>query len=69
MQTRRLRQVFESEERLQGPGDEGRPAPRPRLLLGHCRAILMKTKNRHYLSFWSYGKRQLYGRAVESVQV
>jgi len=28
----------------------------------------MRTKNRYYLSFLEYGKRQLYGRAAETVQ-
>jgi len=28
----------------------------------------MKTKNRYYLGSWEYGKWQLYGRAVETVQ-
>ena len=28
----------------------------------------MKAKNRYYLGLWEYGKRQLYGRAVETVQ-
>jgi hypothetical protein len=28
----------------------------------------MKTKNRNYLGSWEYGKWQLYGRAVETVQ-
>jgi hypothetical protein len=28
----------------------------------------MKTKNRYDLGYWEYGKWQLYGRAVESVQ-
>jgi hypothetical protein len=28
----------------------------------------MKTKNRYYLSFREYGKPQLYGSAVDSVQ-
>jgi hypothetical protein len=36
--------------------------------LRHYRAILMKTKNRYYLGSWEYGKWQLYGRAVETVQ-
>ena len=39
-----------------------RPAPR------QYRAILMKTKNRYDLGFLDYGKWQLYGRAVETVQ-
>lgn len=32
------------------------------------RAFLISTKNRNYLSLWDYGKPQLYGRAVVSVQ-
>ena len=32
------------------------------------RAILMKTENRLNLSVWEYGKPQLYGRAVATVQ-
>jgi hypothetical protein len=40
-----------------------RPSP-----LRHYRANLMKTKNRYNLESWEYGKWQLYGRAVETVQ-
>jgi len=36
--------------------------------LRHYRAILMKTKNRYDLGFLDYGKWQLYGSAVETVQ-
>jgi hypothetical protein len=32
------------------------------------RAILMRAQNLLYLSDWEYGKPQLYGSAMESVQ-
>ena len=44
----------------------GANATRP--ALRHYRAILMKTKNRYYLGSWEYGKWQLYGRDVKTVQ-
>jgi hypothetical protein len=36
--------------------------------LRHSRTILIRAKNLLYLSEWEYGKRQLYGSAVETVQ-
>jgi hypothetical protein len=38
------------------------------LALGDYRTILMRAQNLLYLSDWEYGKPQLYGSAMESVQ-
>ena len=38
------------------------------LSLGDYRAILMRAQNLLYLKDWEYGKPQLYGSAMESVQ-
>lgn len=38
------------------------------LALSNCRVILIRAQNLLYLSEWEYGKRQLYGSAMESVQ-
>jgi len=36
--------------------------------LTNCRAILLRAQNLLYLGEWEYGKPQLYGSAMETVQ-